>query len=271
MTDRYATLFARLGAADEGAFIPFLVLGDPTIERSVAALRGLIGAGADAVEVGLPFSDPVADGPVVQAAQVRALAAGATPARCWEAIAGIRAAHPALPIGLLVYANLVVRPGLERFYGAAAGAGVDSVLVADVPLDEAAPFERAASAHGVAPVLIAPPNASQDRLAGIAARSRGYTYLTARRGVTGDDRDEAERLADRVARLRALGAPPAIVGFGIGRPDQVRSALAAGAAGVIAGSALVRRLAEERPGGFRGAVELAERLKAATRPSAVPG
>ncbi|MEZ4588794.1 MAG: tryptophan synthase subunit alpha [Gemmatimonadales bacterium] len=190
---------------------------------------------------------------------------------CWRAIAAIRAEHPALPIGLLVYANLVIRPGLERFYRAAAAAGVDSVLVADAPLEEAAPFERAASDHSVAPVLVAPPNADDARLAAIAARGRGYTYLAARRGVTGDDRREAERLAERVARLRALGAPPPIVGFGIGRSDQVRAALAAGAAGVIAGSALVRRLADGRPGALERAVELAANLKAATRPIAAPG
>jgi len=266
VTDRYQSLFARLAKANEAAFIPFVVSGDPSIDRSLAIIRALVDAGADGLELGFPFSDPVADGPVVQAAQARALAGAATTAQCWRVVAAIRAQWAQLPIGLLVYANLVVRPGPGAFYRAAARAGVDSVLVADAPLEEAGPFERAALANGVQPVLIAPPNASEARLAAIAERGRGYTYLVSRRGVTGDERREAEGLADRVARLRSLGAPPAMVGFGIAQPAQVRSAIGSGAAGVIVGSALIRQFASLDPTALAGAATLAGALKAATRP-----
>jgi tryptophan synthase alpha chain len=268
MSDRYEALFRRLAGVREGAFIPFTVLGDPSPAASAGVLEALVAGGADALELGLPFSDPVADGPVIQAAGVRALAAGTRAADCWRLVAGVRAAHPALPIGLLVYANLVARPGPARFYAAAAEAGVDSVLIADLPLGEAAPFEAAALRAGIAPVFIAPPNAGPERLAAVAARTRGYTYVTTRAGVTGDARRDDDGLRDRLATLRRLGAPPPVLGFGIATPDQVRSALAAGAAGAIAGSAIVRRLAEagDDPGAReRGLRALVADLKAATR------
>jgi tryptophan synthase alpha chain len=244
MTDRYAALFDRLAARREGAFIPFVMLGHPTPAASAAVLGALIDAGADALELGLPFSDPVADGPVIQAAAVEALAAGTRVADCWRLVEGARARAPSLPIGLLVYGNLVTRPGIDRFYGAAAAAGVDSVLVADVPLDESAPFVAAAGRSGIAPVFIAPPNATPDRLARVAAASRGYTYVTTRGGVTGEDDRGYPDLGQRMAALRALGAAPPVLGFGVSGPAQVRGALAAGAAGVIVGSAIVRRVTE---------------------------
>lgn len=266
---RYAAMFARLGAAGEGAFIPFLTLGDPAPAISAPLLEAVIDAGADALELGMPFSDPVADGPVIQAAATRALAAGTDVATCWRLVAGTRARHGDLPIGLLVYANLVVRRGLERFYREAADAGVDSVLVADVPLAEGAPFVAAASAAGVAPVLIVPPNVGPGRLAEIAAVSRGYSYVTSRGGVTGDDRQETEDLRGRLQALIEAKAAPAVVGFGIATPGQVRSALDAGAAGVIAGSALVRRIEDHRDDPERAVADVAalvRELKAASRP-----
>jgi len=159
----------------------------------------------------------------------------------------------------------VTRPGLDRFYRSVAAAGVDSVLVADIPLAESDPFERAALAAGIAPVLIAPPNAEPDRLARIAERGRGYTYLASRAGVTGDDRSDQDRLRQRVSVLRRLGAPPPVIGFGIGSPEQVRAALSTGATGVVVGSALVRRFGDGKPGAFDRALGFARELKAATR------
>ncbi|MGE0442475.1 MAG: tryptophan synthase subunit alpha [Gemmatimonadales bacterium] len=240
---RYEALFARLPAG-EAAFIPFLTLGDPTPADSARLIDAVIRGGADALELGLPFSDPVADGPVIQAAAVRALGAGTTLADCWHLIAAVRARHPELPIGLLGYANLAFRQGLDGFYAAVARAGADSVLLADVPAAEAGPFQAAAEAAGVAQVLIAPPNADGGRLRRIAGQSRGYTYVTSRGGVTGDDGRTDPGLADRLAVLAAAGGAPAVLGFGISTPAHVRAAAAAGARGVIAGSALVRRVAE---------------------------
>ena len=268
MNTRYDRMFARLSARGEGAFIPFLTLGDPDLATSARLLAALLAARADALELGLPFSDPVADGPVIQASARRALASGTRVADCLALIATVRRAAPELPIGLLVYANLVVRRGVGTFYREAAQAGVDAVLIADVPLAEADRFGEAAAAAGVAAVLIAPPNASPSQLARIGRQSRGYTYVTARDGVTGDDRAPAADLRARLATLRQARAAPSVVGFGISTADQVRSALAAGARGVIAGSALIRRIEAQldQPDRLVADVEaFATELKAATR------
>lgn len=237
---RYDAMFARLAARNEGAFIPFVMLGDPTPAACADVLEALVAGGADALELGIPFSDPVADGPVIQAAAVRALEAGTRLTDCWTLIRGVREAHHELPIGLLVYANLVAHRDLHHFYEEAAEAGVDSVLVADLPVDAAGEFSAAAKAHGIAPVFIAPPNADDARLARIAAASEGYTYVVTREGVTGADDTLRRDSSALLARLKALGAPPAVLGFGISTPDHVRQGLAMGAAGVISGSAVVR-------------------------------
>ncbi|MGQ0702179.1 MAG: tryptophan synthase subunit alpha [Gemmatimonadales bacterium] len=240
---RYQALFARLAEAGEGAFIPFAMLGDPNPHDSLEIVRVLAAAGADALELGLPFSDPIADGPVIQAAATRALAAGVRRPDCWEIIRTLRRENPELPIGLLVYANLVCHHPPAEFYGEAAAAGVDSVLVADLPVSESAPLREAARAQAIAPVFIAPPNADEARLAAIADASEGYTYVTSREGVTGADERLRRDQSALIGRLRALDAPPPVLGFGISNPDQIRAALAMGAAGVICGSALVQRYA----------------------------
>jgi tryptophan synthase alpha chain len=257
---RYAAMFDRLRALGEGAFGAFAMLGDPDADASAAILDSLVEGGADMIEVGIPFSDPVADGPVIQAAAVRALAAGTRTADCFRLLAAFRERHPDVPVGILTYANIVMARGRDAFYRAAAEAGVDSVLVADVPLIEAGPFLQAASAAGVAPVLIAAPNTPPERLRRIADEGAGYTYCVARAGVTGAD-EEVSFAGDVIAALKGAGAPPPVLGFGIAEPAHVRLALQAGATGVIAGSAIVGRIARSedlRP--FIAA------MKAATRP-----
>ncbi len=239
---RYAARFAELAAPDELAFVPFLVLGDPDPATSLELLRCLARSGADALELGIPFSDPIADGPIIQAAATRALAAGARVAQAWTLVRTVRQEFPDLPIGLLVYANLVLGHGAEAFYAAAAGAGVDSVLVADLPTLEAAQVHAAARRHGVAPILMAPPNADSDRLRAIAAGSEGYVYVTSRPGVTGEDADLHQESRRVIAALRAAGAAPPLLGFGISRPEHVRAARDLGAAGAISGSAVVSRV-----------------------------
>ena len=253
---RYAALFAR----GEGAFGAFVMLGDPDLRASAAILDALVAGGADMIEVGIPFSDPIADGPVIQAAAARALAAGVRPADCFALIRDFRARHPGVPVGILTYANLVLARGRDAFYRAAREAGADSVLVADVPLMEAAPFVAAARAWGVAPVLIAAANTPPERLRRIARLGEGYTYCVARSGVTGAG--ETVRLDHRemLAILRAAGAPPPIFGFGISKPGHVRAALDAGAAGAISGSAIVDLVGRGEP-----VRPLVEAMKSATR------
>jgi tryptophan synthase alpha chain len=256
---RYRAMFERLADRREGAFGAFAMLGDPDLEASSALLDTLVEGGADMLEVGIPFSDPIADGPVIQASAVRAIAAGVRVADCFRLLREFRTRHPQVPVGILTYANLVVGRGRDAFYEAAAEAGVDSVLVADVPTIEAAPFLASARAAGVAPVLIAAPNTPPATLERIAREGEGYTYCVARAGVTGAD-EEVSFAAETIAALRAAGAPPPVLGFGISRPEHVRLALGAGAAGVISGSAIVR-LANDEPEGVAGFVA---EMKAAT-------
>src|SRR6476619_6924970 len=214
---RYAAMFNCLGG--DGAFGAFLMLGDPDLETSATLLDAAVEAGADMIEVGIPFSDPVADGPVIQAAAVRALARGVRTADCFALIRGFRDRHEDVPVGILTYANLVVARGRDAFYEAAAAAGADSVLVADVPLLEAGPYAASARAAGIAPVLIAAANTPAERLARIAALGEGYTYCVARSGVTGADARVRFDHEAMLAALREAGAPPPVFGFGISRPD----------------------------------------------------
>jgi tryptophan synthase alpha chain len=252
---RYAAIFAR----GEGVFGAFVMLGDPDLRSSAAILDELVAGGADMIEVGIPFSDPIADGPVIQAAAARALAAGVRPADCFALLRAFRMRHPEVPVGLLTYANLVLARGRDRFYRAARKAGVNSVLVADVPLMEAAPYLEAARARWIAPVLIAAANTPPDRLRQIARLGAGYTYCVARPGVTGAGEEMRLDHREMLAILRAAGAPPPVFGFGISRPDHVRAALDAGAAGAISGSAIVDLIARGEP--VRGFIEA---MKAAT-------
>lgn len=241
---RYEPMFAHLKATGKGAFIPFVTLGDPDLGQSEAIIKTCIDQGADALELGFPFSDPVADGPMIQRASLRALASNTSVANCFELLQRIRQYSPDIPIGLLVYGNLVVAQGPERFYQQCAEAGVDSVLVADVPVREGADFRSAANHAGVAQVFIAPPDASLLTLRDIAQHSQGYIYLLSRAGVTGANTEVTAPATKLVSYLNAQQGAPAVLGFGISKPDHVRSALAAGAAGAISGSAVVQRIEE---------------------------
>lgn len=237
---RYDRLFSELKGKNEGAFIPFVTLGDPDAGTSLEIIRTLIRSGADALELGFAFSDPVADGPVIQAAGGRALAAGVTPGGSFEIIGAVRKEFPEIPIGLLVYANLVINKGIEDFYTRAEAAGVDSVLVADAPTVESELFRRAATARGIAHIHIVPPNADAQTLRGIAATGGGYTYYLGRAGVTGADKEMAKPAREKIKMLKDAGAPPIVVGFGISSPKHVEAALKSGADGVISGSAVVK-------------------------------
>lgn len=241
---RYPTTFSRLRTEGRGAFVPFVTLGDPTPELSLAIIDTLVANGADALELGFPFSDPLADGPVIQGANLRARASGTTPKVCFEMLSKVRANYPQLPMGLLVYANLVYANGIDRFYANAQDAGVDSVLIADVPVEEATPFIASAKAHGVDPIFIAPPNADTQTLKRVSQSGSGYTYLLSRAGVTGTDTKASMPVDVILKQLTAFDAPPPLLGFGISEPDQVHEAITAGAAGVISGSAVVKIIAQ---------------------------
>jgi tryptophan synthase alpha chain len=231
---RYSDMFDRLDG--EGAFGAFLMLGDPDLETSARLLSKMIEGGADMIEVGIPFSDPVADGPTIQAAAQRALLAGTRVGDCLQLIADFRTRNGEVPIGILTYANIVVAG--SGFMRDAAQAGADSLLIADLPALEAEPFVEHMEQAGIEPVLIAAANTPDATLQRIAGLSRAYTYCVSRAGITGT---HAKGQFDEglIRRLEDMAAPPPIFGFGISKPEHVRAALAAGARGVICGSAIV--------------------------------
>lgn len=265
--ERYENAFAHLKSRHEGAFVPFVTLGDPSVEQSLAIIDALVAGGADALELGIPFSDPLADGPTIQNATLRAFASGVTPTQCFEMLASIRAKYPQLPIGLLMYANLVFSRGIDAFYALCEKVGVDSVLIADVPVEESAPFRQAAMRHNVAPIFICPPNADDELLRQIASHGRGYTYLLSRAGVTGSENRASLPLHHLVEKLAEYHAAPPLQGFGISEPAQVHDAISAGAAGAISGSAVVKiiekNLAQPETM-LRELTEFARKMKAAT-------
>lgn len=236
--NRFETLF---GDGQKRAFIPFWMLGDPDCERSLLIIKALIEAGADALELGIPFSDPLADGPTIQGSAARALAAGCTVQKSIELIARLRSRSD-IPIGLLVYYNLIYRRGVETFCRELADAGADAVLAADLPLEESEPLEVALRDHSVGCVQLVAPNTPPARALQLIQRSTAFTYVVSTFGTTGArvelDRDTEQRVRD----LRARTDQPLVVGFGISQPRQAITLHEAGASGVIVGSALVQHL-----------------------------
>tara|TARA_R110001583_G_scaffold81253_2_gene216983 strand:- start:10471 stop:11283 length:813 start_codon:yes stop_codon:yes gene_type:complete len=267
MTTRYQDLFDRLKAKNQGAFVPFVTIGDPNRDLSLKIIDTLVTAGADALELGIPFSDPVADGVVIQDASTRALESGATPDGCLAIIKDVRKLHPTVPIGLLLYVNLVYRNGIENFYQRCVEAGVDSILIADVPLEESAPYRAAADKFGLQQIFIAPPNGDEETLQKVAQYSQGYTYLLSRAGVTGADAKAGMPVEHMLETLNKYDAPPSLLGFGISKPEQVTEAIASGAAGAISGSAVVKVIEKNLDNPDKLLIEMTEfisSMKAAT-------
>ena len=265
MGSRYDKLFAALREKNEGAFVPFIMLGDPTPEASLEIIRTAVAAGADALELGVPFSDPVADGPTIQASHIRALDGGATLDSALEQVRTIRSEFPDLPIGMLIYGNVAFARGVEKFYAEFAEAGADSILLPDVPVREGAPFIAAAKEAGINPIFIAPARAAERTLAGVAEHSQGYIYAISRDGVTGTEKEsETTGLDEVVASIQRFDGPPVLLGFGISSPQHVADAIAANAAGAITGSAITKIIDRHvsRETGAAGTIEDADALHA---------
>ncbi len=240
---------ARFAQAHK-AFIAFITAGDPSLGRTVEIAIDLQRGGVDVLELGVPFSDPLADGPVIQRASERALRAGTTLASVLDCARRIRE-RSELPIVLFSYLNPLLRHGLERLAREARGAGVDGVLVTDMPPEEAGGWLAVARGADLDTIFLASPTSPDERLRRIAEASRGFVYAISRTGVTGEREALSSDAAPLVARLKALTREPVALGFGISTPEQVRAA-AAVADGVVVGSALVRFL-EEHPDGDLGA------------------
>lgn len=236
LADRLASRLRQARDAGRKLLVPYVTGGFPGWERTVEACAA---AGADAIEVGIPFSDPVMDGPTIQEASERALAAGARPQDIVATMGDIETGG--VPLTVMSYYNTVHRYGHERFARSLAAAGVAGAIVPDLPLEEVGPWAAAADAAGVATVLLAAPTGSDERLARICARSRGWVYGVGLLGVTGERAALARSALDIARRLKALTDMPVLVGIGVSTPAQAAE-VAAVADGVIVGSALVRRL-----------------------------
>ena len=235
--------FSQLKADGRCALMPFLMAGDPDLERTRAALLALQASGADLIELGIPYSDPLADGPVIQAAASRALGSSTTPGKVLEMLTSLKG-ELTIPVILFTYSNPLLNRGMEAFCRAAAAAGAAGLVVPDLPLEEAEKLSAIASDHGLDLVLLVAPTTPADRMGRIAAASRGFTYLVSVTGVTGVRTSIESRVQGLVQQLKDLGPTPVAVGFGISGPEQARQVRDWGADGAIVGSALVKVMAE---------------------------
>lgn len=240
---RIAAAFATARAQGRAALMPYFTAGFPDLATSETVLCAVAAAGADLIEIGVPFSDPLADGPTIQGSTQIALDHGITPAHCLALTARLRARGVAQPIMLMGYVNPILAYGVARYVADAAAAGADGLIVPDLPPEEADEIEAACAAHELALTYLVAPTSPAERLAGIARRTTGFLYLVSLTGVTGARAELPADLAQFVARVRPVAHTPVAVGFGIARPEQAR-AVGALADGVIVGSALIKTVAE---------------------------
>ena len=242
--NRVDTVFRRLRREGRKAFMPFIAAGDPNLDATAAVLRALQDRGAaDLVELGVPFSDPIADGPVIQASYQRALAGGVTPQAVLDMVAGLRAKGFELPICLMVSYSLVFRPKVEAFVERAAAAGIDGLIVPDLPVDESEPLARALAQRDLAHVLLVAPTTPPERRKKILTHATGFIYCISVTGITGERSALPPQLEEYVRSIKKAAKVPVCVGFGVSRPEQV-AAVTRIADGAIVGSAIVHRMAD---------------------------
>ena len=231
----YKQVFSEL---DRAALIPFFVIGDPDFDTSLAVVKAAVDAGADILELGVPFSDPIADGPTIQKADIRARNAGMTVQKAREFIGKVKA-HKDVPIGLLMYYNLIYQYGPEKFFRDFHEAGVNSVLVADLSIDDADEIVAPAASAGIDTVFMVTPNTTAERMKLIASRTTGFIYTVSVLGVTGSRDTLSDMVETMVRNLKELTTVPVCVGFGISKPEHAAAVASAGADGVIIGSRIV--------------------------------
>jgi tryptophan synthase alpha chain len=239
--NRIDATFARLRAAGRTALIPYVAAGDPSRAAMLPIMRQLVAAGADVIELGVPFSDPMADGPVIQRASERALAQGVGLADVLSMVAAFRAVDASTPIVLMGYANPIEAMGTERFADRAAAAGVDGVLVVDYPPEEADEFAALLGRRGLAPIFLLAPTTPDERIAAVAKLARGYVYYVSLKGVTGAANIDTAEVGRRLADIRRHVRIPIGVGFGIRDATSAR-AIAEAADAVVIGSRIIQEI-----------------------------
>jgi len=269
--DRIEAKFRELGSHGEGALIAYLTGGDPDPKAFLANSTALIEGGADIVEVGIPFSDPIADGPVIQASSMRALSQGATPVGILGLIRELSSQFP-VPFVVLSYYNPILAMGLDRFLEKARESGVDGIVVPDLPVEESCEFRNLALKHNIDNIYLVAPNTSRTRLRTVLDKSKGFLYLVSLYGVTGPRDCLSPQALETVKKVKSLarGKVPVSAGFGVSQPEHVSAIIRSGADGAIVGSALVNIVSQhlespnEAPDHLKSAVA---KLKASTRKS----
>jgi tryptophan synthase alpha chain len=243
MTRRIDARFAALKAEGRAAFIAYVMAGDPDLETSFRILEGLPAAGADIIELGFPFSDPMAEGPPIQKAALRSLKAGTTLSKVLEMVSRFRMQDGETPIVLMGYLNIILHRGFETFAIDAQAAGVDGLIIVDCPPEEADPLVDALDAHGISLIRLATPTTDAARLPMVIRRTSGFVYYVSVAGVTGVKEADADAVAGPVERIKAASGLPVVVGFGIKTPERAAS-VAAIADGAVCGSVLVDEIAD---------------------------
>ena len=238
---RIKTAFERLNAEGRKALIPFITAGDPDAALTLPLMHALVAAGADVIELGVPFSDPMADGPTIQRASERALTKGMTLRKVLALVVEFRETDSKTPVVLMGYANPIEAMGLEKFADAAAQAGVDGVLVVDYPPEEAAAFGAAMKAHGMDPIFLLAPTSSAERIAHVAELASGYVYYVSLAGVTGSGALNVDAVAERLPLIREKTGLPVGVGFGI-RDASTAARIAGIADAVVVGSRIIEEI-----------------------------
>ncbi|MFT4151221.1 MAG: tryptophan synthase subunit alpha [Paracoccaceae bacterium] len=238
--------FAALKAEGKKAFVAYLMAGDPDVARSLAVMKGLPGAGVDVIELGMPFTDPMADGPTVQAAGQRALEGGQTLQKTLDMVAEFRKADQTTPIVMMGYYNPIYSRGVERFLADAVAAGIDGLIVVDLPPEEDAELCLPAQAAGINFIRLATPTTDAQRLPRVLQNTSGFVYYVSITGITGAAQAQAGDVGPEVARIKAATELPVVVGFGITTAEQARS-IAGVADGAVVGSAIVKEIASGKP------------------------
>jgi tryptophan synthase alpha chain len=239
MNDRYGKRFSQLRKEGRKAFIPFTLLGWPDRKRSLEIIKGMIGSGATALELGLAFSDPIADGPTIQHAAFETLSKNFKVTDAFDLLREVRRLDAEVPIGLLLYYNIILAHGIDRFFEHAAAAGVDAVLVADLPPEVADEIAPVAKKNNVKLIFIVSPLTTSDRLELVLKHAGAFLYLVSRLGITGAHERYDTRLKQIIDKVHGSTDLPVCVGFGISTPEQAHAMLALGADGVVTGSRII--------------------------------
>lgn len=250
--NRIDKTFKRLKETARKAFIPYIMAGDPDIEKTMERVLMLEECGADIVELGVPFSDPVADGPTIQRAAERALKAGVSLKKMLAFMTELRK-HSQIPIIFMTYYNPIYKYGEEAFVADAAAAGVDGLIIPDLPPEEAASLIKSCRSKGIATIFLVAPTSTGERMKRIVSASKGFIYYVSMTGITGTKLSLADQFRSHLGRLKEMSGKPISVGFGISTPDDARN-MAAVADGVIVGSAIVKKFHED-PGNARDFIQ----------------